>query len=65
MMQKLVVLALIFAVVAGVLSVLSKGVAMVKERQSNELSDGGDNMQRLSFFLLLALIAYVAASGAS
>lgn len=65
MMQKMALLVLIFAVVAGVISVLFKGAAVVKERHGERLGDSGGSMQRLTFFLLLALIAYVAASGAS
>jgi hypothetical protein len=48
-----------------VICVVFKGVAVLKERHDERLGDSGGSMKRLAFFLLLALIAYVAASGAS
>ena len=65
MLSKLALLVMFFAVVAVVLSVLSKGVAAVGAHKDDRLESRGETMQRLSFFLLLALMAYVAASGAS
>lgn len=65
MMPKLALLVMIFAVVAVVISVLSKGVAAFNAHQNDQLGGRGNTMQRLSFFLLLALMAYVAATGAS
>ncbi|WP_299755809.1 hypothetical protein [uncultured Boseongicola sp.] len=65
MMPKMALLVLIFAVVAGVISVVFKGVAVLKEPHDERLGDRGGSMKRLAFFLLLALIAYVAAFGAS
>lgn len=65
MMPKLALLVAIFAVVAIVIFVLSKGVALITAHQGDRLGGRGETMQRLSFFLLLALMAYVAASGAS
>ena len=65
MIPKIALLVLIFAVVAAAVAVLSKGAAIVSQHHSDH--DGGrvENMQKLSFLLLLALIAYVAATGAS
>ncbi|MBT8459123.1 MAG: hypothetical protein HKP37_00795 [Boseongicola sp.] len=65
MMPKLALLVMIFAIVAGAIFVLSKGVAALNTLPDDRLGGRGGTMQKLSFFLLLALIAYVAASGAS
>lgn len=65
MIPKIALLVLIFAVVAGAVGVLLKGAELVGQRQNDQHGGRGENMQRLSFFLLLALIAYVAATGSS
>ncbi|SMX23483.1 hypothetical protein [Boseongicola aestuarii] len=65
MIPKIALLVLIFAVVAGAVAMLLKGAATVSQRHSDHDGGRAENMQRLSFFLLLALIAYVAATGAS
>ena len=65
MIPKIALLVIIFAVVAGTVIVLFKGAAMANLGQNERLGGRGVTMQRLSFFLLLALMAYVAASGAS
>lgn len=65
MIPKIAVLVLIFAVVAAAVAVLLKGAAMVSQRHGDHDGGRAENMQRLSFLLLLALMAYVAATGAS
>jgi hypothetical protein len=64
-MQKIALIVIVFALIAGTLTVLFKGAAKVIGRDNDQIEGRGENMQRLSFFLLLALIAYVAATGAS
>lgn len=65
MLPRLALLVLIFAVVAVVISVLFKGVTAMNADRNDRSGGRRENMQRLSFFLLLALMAYVAATGAS
>ena len=64
-MQKIALIVIVFALFAGVITVLFKGAAKVIGRDNDQVAGRGETMQRLSFFLLLALIAYVAATGAS
>lgn len=65
MVFRLATLVILFVVVVGAVFVLFKGTALVTGRDSRQARESGNGMQRLSFFLLLALIAYVAASGVS
>ncbi len=64
-MQKMALLVLLFAVAAGVVVVVVKVATSARQHLNGPLKESGNGMQRLAFFLLLALIAYVAAIGAA
>lgn len=62
-MPRIAFLVILFAVAVGAVFVLTRAVKGALVAQENLAGQRGGNMQRLAFFLLLALIAYVAASG--
>ena len=63
-MQRLVLAILIVAALAVVLYVLVRGIARATGRRDVPVAaSGGDNVQKLAFALLIALIGYAALSG--
>ncbi len=62
-MPRIALLVILFAVAVGVVFVVIKAFKGALVAHEAAIQRGG-HMQRLAFFLLLALMAYVATSGA-
>ena len=65
-MQRLALAVIVVAIVTALAAVLLRGIAGAVENQGgfSRMTTGG-TMQKLAFFLLLALIVYVSVSGAT
>lgn len=68
-MQRFVLAVLVLAIAFALITVVLRGVARFFEDDQIDGQDGAQatrgNMQKISFFLLLILMAYVAMSGTS
>ncbi len=65
-MQRLVLAALFVAAVVAVGAIVARGASRLLQGTSDASTEtSGDTMQRVAFFLLLALMVYAILSGAS
>ena len=61
-MQRLVLAVLLLALLVGLVTALAKAIGRTRSVSGTEISESHP-MPKISFFLLLALIIYVSASG--
>ena len=65
-MQRLVLALLIIALAAGMVAVAAKSVSrLIEVTRGDGTADIGNSMQKIAFFVLICLIAYVSLSGGS
>ena len=68
-MQRIVLAILVLAIAFALITVVLRGIARFLENDDMDAEDGvratRGTMQKISFFLLLILMAYVAMSGTS
>lgn len=65
-MARLVLALLIITIAAVMIAVATKSVArLIEVARGDETADIGNSMQKIAFFVLICLIAYVSLSGGS
>ena len=65
-MQRLVLALLIIALAAGMVAVAAKSVSrLIEVTRGDGTADIGNSMQKIAFFVLICLMAYVSLSGGS
>ena len=65
-MQRLALAVIVIAILVSLVAILTRGIALAVEERGglSQLTTGG-TMQKVAFFLLLALILYVSLNGAA
>ena len=65
-MARLVLALLIIALAAGMVAVAAKSVSrLIEVTRGDGTADIGNSMQKIAFFVLICLMAYVSLSGGS